>query len=110
MLIAERMLRGRDGDTEHGVAVRVFLPVESEEAWRCDWEIHWPDGLRRATARGHDSIQAMVLALQAIGAELHASDMHATRRLSWIDGWSGYGVPVSRSIRDQLRGDDAETL
>lgn len=110
MLIAERILRLQQGDTHHGVPVRVFLPVADQAAWSCGWEIHWPDSIRSGTALGHDALQALVLALQAIGAQLYASDAHAAGELSWTSGRRGYGVPVSRLIRDRLEGDDADTL
>ena len=54
-----------------------------------------------------DSVQALLLALQAIGAELYRSEHHLSGRLLWEKEGGGYGFPVPRNIRDLLVGDDA---
>jgi hypothetical protein len=110
MMICERILKLRQDRSHRLVSVRLFLPAELKESWGCRWEIHWPDRMRRGEAFGHDGMQAVVLALQAIGSELYASDEHASGQLSWAEGRSGYGFPVPRIIRGLLVGDDAEYL
>jgi hypothetical protein len=44
--------------------------------WICRYEIDWPSEKRSYFAGGVDSSQALILALQMIGAELYASAHH----------------------------------
>lgn len=57
-----------------------------------------------------DSVQALILALEMIGTELHASGYHAAGELSFERPGSGYGFPVPRTIGDELVGDDAASF
>jgi hypothetical protein len=102
-----RQLRLRTGDTMREVSIRVFWPVEDKKAWDCRWEINWPDRQRANSGRGLDAMQALLHAMQMIGAEIYASEEHRSGRLVWSDDWRGYGFPVSGRIRDLLVGDDA---
>jgi hypothetical protein len=110
MLIAEHTLHLQRSDAQHPVLVRIFAPIEGDDSSRCRWEIHWPDRIRSGEVFGHDAIQALVLALQAIGSDLYTSDAHASGALTWSDAWAGYGFPVPGVMRDVLVGDDAKYL
>lgn len=89
------------------VTVQVFWPKEEERAWSCDWQIDWPDRRRTNSGHGVDAIQALLGALQMIGAEINCSDERKSGKLTWGHDWSGYGFPVPNGIRDVLAGDDA---
>jgi hypothetical protein len=107
MKIAERLLRIRRAQGEIEVPVRVFAPQRDEaNSWSCRYEIGWPDAPRTRSIGGFDSVQALFLALQAIGAELYTSEHHELGRLIWEKEGDGYGFPVPRTIRDLLIGDD----
>ena len=111
MMIARRLLkvRGSTGDTE--VPVRLFMPEELESGdWSCRYEIDWPHAQWAHAAQGFDALQAIVLALQMIGAEIHASEYHKSGALFLDEPGQGYGFPVARSLRDLLTGDDAKYL
>lgn len=115
MIIADRSLHLRQGEQEVVVPIRLFAPQKDADAWSCSFEIDWPEGIRRSTAVGSDSIQALVLALQKIGAEIYTSDYHKSGLLNWGDltkeaARKGYGFPVMPSIRHLLIGDDAKYL
>jgi hypothetical protein len=56
--------------------------------------------------RGVDSFQALILALQTIGAEIYASAYHKAGSLKWAERYRGYGFPVGGNLRDLLIGDD----
>jgi Domain of unknown function (DUF6968) len=73
VLIAYRRLiiTGRSGDTE--VSVRLFQPEIDEGMWICRYEIDWPSQKRSHFAGGADSFQALILALQMIGAGVASS-------------------------------------
>jgi hypothetical protein len=58
------------------VPVRLFQPENDEGMWICRYEIDWPSEKRSYFAGGVDSSQALILALQMIGAELYASAHH----------------------------------
>ena len=51
-------------------------------------------------------MQAIILAMQKIGADLYFSEHHAAKRLSWGEPGAGYGFPVPQNARDNLVGDD----
>jgi hypothetical protein len=110
MLVASRSLKLRQGTTDIDVEVRLFAPHFEKDHWSCDYEIDWPEGTRKAAAHGHDSVQALHLALEMIGSELYNSDYHKAGDLTSGDSWKGYGFPVSKNLRDLLIGDDAKYL
>ena len=105
-MIAQRVLHVVEDGKSHDVAIRLFLPEEDDDAWRCAYEIDWPEGTRAFRAFGQDAVQAIQLAMQMIGTELYTSDRHRAGMLvSEVQG-GGYGLPVPRSLRDLLVGDD----
>jgi hypothetical protein len=111
MVIASRTLTLRDRGGTVEIPVRLFAPEnEKPGVWRCRYEIGWPDGAHALAGYGVDSIQAIVIALGMIGAEIYASNYHKAGTLSWDKPGNGYGFPVAPSIRDLLQGDDARYL
>jgi hypothetical protein len=97
---------GRDAD----VKITIFAPVPADPDWICRFEIGWSSQPQQKHAVGIDPVQALLFAMQMIGAELYASDQHESGRLIWLQHGNGYGFPVPASIRDVLRGDDARYL
>jgi uncharacterized protein DUF6968 len=89
-VIAERTLELRvSGDTEgKPILVRLGRPeLEAErQDFRVVYEIHGPDpgDVRRGVARGEDSMQALVLALQILPAEL--ATLRRRGELRWPGG------------------------
>ena len=55
-------------------------------------------------------MQAIVLALQMIGAGIYSSSYHEQGKLFWESGRKGYGFPVMSSYRDLMQGDDLKYL
>lgn len=104
--IASRTLKIVEGDTERSVVIRLFIPEEDGPAWKCMYEIGWPEKIRTFNAFGNDAFQAIELAMQLIGAELYASEYHAAGTLGFDAPGSGYGFPVAKTLRDILVGDD----
>lgn len=108
--IARRVLTVHSATGNHSIDIRIHVPTLVDGHWTCAYEIDWPDGTRRMEAAGVDSMQALVVALQMIGAELYTSSYHAEGRLVFDAPGSGYGFPVVPSLRDLLVGDDARCL
>ncbi|CAH1652057.1 MULTISPECIES: hypothetical protein [unclassified Chelatococcus] len=108
MVIAERTLRLRNPDGEHHIPIRIFAPERDETSWMCRYQIAWPEGQQNGRAGGADSVQALVLALQMIGADIYTSSYHQSGRLTTETPGGGYGFPVPAGIRDLLQGDDAK--
>jgi hypothetical protein len=104
--IATRRLRIVVGDGKHEVEVRLYAPAQKSPGWTCRFEIGWPDGVVALDAEGVDAVQAVELALKAIGAEVYASPYHRDGTLIWERPGGGYGFPVARNLRDLLGGDD----
>jgi hypothetical protein len=73
--------------------------------WICRYEIDWPS--QKRSHFGVDSFQALILALQTIGAEIYASVYHKAGSQKWAERYRGYGFPVGGNLRDLLIGDDA---
>jgi hypothetical protein len=106
MTIATRLLKLRDIDSDTEIAIRIFAPEETKSGWNCRYEIDWPEGKETMSASGIDSVQALVLALQMIGADIYSSSYHKSGKLVFDAPGRGYGFPVPSSLRDVLVGDD----
>ncbi|MEQ9691034.1 MAG: hypothetical protein RLO48_14990 [Bauldia litoralis] len=108
MLIAERILKAHQDGQEADVPVRIYRPEPVEGAWGCRYEIDWPDRPHAMAARGVDAVQALLLALELIGATLYSSSYHDSGALAFERQGGGYGFPVPSGMRDLLKGDDAK--
>ncbi|MFN3349615.1 DUF6968 family protein [Pseudorhodoplanes sp.] len=106
MLIATRVLKLRNTNVEIEIPTRIFAPQPQAVDWSCKTGIDWPDGTVTMDAIGIDAVQALELGLKLIGAQLYASDHHASGRLIWQEPGKGYDFPVVNSLRDMLIGDD----
>lgn len=109
MQIAERILKLDVGGDTIPIGVRIFAPqqIENERTWSCAYEIDWPKGLRKSAGFGIDGVQAILIAMQKIGAKIYTSDYHTSGQLYLDTPGNGYGFPVTSNIRDLLVGDDA---
>jgi hypothetical protein len=111
MEIASRVLTLRDGNAETKIPIRIFAPVsEKPGVCGCRYEVDWPGENRAVTAWGFDSIQAVLIAMQMIGAEIYTSSYHKDGKLFWEKSGNGYGFPVVPTLRDLLQGDDQKYL
>lgn len=111
MLIASRALTLRNPSGDIEIAIRIHAPeCEKPGVWGCRYEVDWPEGTRIVDAWGFDSIQAILIALQMIGAEIYTSNYHTSGNLLWDKPGNGYGFPVAPTLRDLLVGDDAKYL
>ncbi len=109
MIVASRVLTLRNGKSNVQISIRISAPKKSADgAWSCRYEIDWPDKKSVRDIGGHDSTQALVLALQIIGAEIYSSNYHKAGHLFWEAPGKGYGFPVAPTLRDLLQGDDAK--
>lgn len=110
MMIATRVLRLRQAANDIEIPIRIFAPEREAVDWSCRFEVDWPDGTLTMAAMGIDAVQALELALKMIGAQIYASDHHASGKLVWLEPGKGYGFPVTKGIRDLLVGDDKRYL
>ena len=110
MIVASRSFKLRQQPSDIDVAVRILAPQPEQDHWSCGYEIEWPEGVRKGTAYGFDSMQALLFALQMIGAEAYTSEYHKSGALIWTEPQQGYGFPVPANLRDLLIGDDAKFL
>jgi hypothetical protein len=111
MLIATRELTLLDGGNDIKIPIRIFAPeFESPGAWSCRYEVDWPGENHVMTVWGFDGVQALLHALQIIGAEIYSSNYHEAGQLFFDKPGSGYGFPVMSNIRDLLQGNDKKYL
>ncbi|MEA2991926.1 MAG: hypothetical protein QOD40_846 [Alphaproteobacteria bacterium] len=107
MLIASRMLKLRDKNSEIAIPVRIFAPKQAANgSWFCHYEIDWPGENHKMDIWGADSVQALVLTMQIIGAEIYSSNYHKSGMLCVDAPGKGYGFPVVPTLRGLLQGDD----
>jgi Domain of unknown function (DUF6968) len=106
MLILNRLLKIDAEGYQTEVPVRIYLPVNAGDRWQCEYEIGWPEYLRRSRAFGVDSMQSLLIALQKVGAEIYTSEAHKAGKLSWLEPGDGYGFPLPAGIRDLYEGND----
>ena len=104
--IAQRILTVGTGGAPQVVSVTLYQPRASGSDWRCAYEIGWPSKLRRGEAHGVDSVQALLLAMQTIGAELYSARPVDANDLQWLEKGGGFGFPLSPALRDLAVGDD----
>jgi len=103
-VIATRTLT-LDGTTEAKVLIGKPQPFLEGPSWYCRYQISNVGFDRVWYAGGEDEVQALMLALSMIGAELYCSDEYRAGRLSWDAGRDGdLGFPVPENIRDVLPG------
>ena len=109
MVVATRLLKFRGPKGEAEIPIRLFAPEKTDGgAWSCRYEVDWPHGQWVHAAHGVDSVQAIFLAMQMIGAEIYASEYHKSGKLVFDELGRGYGFPIANSLRDLLIGDDAK--
>lgn len=107
-MIASRILKLERPEGNIEIPIRIFAPEQQEDgAWSCHYETNWPEGKQTMTAWGADSVQALHVALNMIGAEIYSSSYHKSGDLIWEAPGKGYGFPVPPSLRNLLEGDDA---
>lgn len=105
-VIASRILTMTVDGADVEVPVRIFAPIDRGDHWRCEFEIGWPERMRRGKGYGIDSVQALLIAMQCIGVELYSSEAHEGGRLKWDRPRGGYGFPLHSGISDLYEGDD----
>lgn len=110
MIFATRSLKITGGEKDADVLINIYAPERARVDWVCRYEISWPEGMAERQAAGIDAVQAVIHALQMIGAELYTSTQHKAGRLEWLAPGRGYGFPVANNIHDLLVGDDKKFL
>jgi hypothetical protein len=91
-VIGERRLEGIAKGLPVEVTVRIGKPVPHQQAdWICPYEIASTTFSQKFFAAGVDSIQALSLAMVAIGVEL--KHQHPDLKLRWLDS-EQLGFPV----------------
>ncbi|MFY9622813.1 MAG: hypothetical protein WAU59_18270 [Rhodoplanes sp.] len=109
MVIASRTLKWQTETGVVDVPILILAPERAAEgSWACRYEIDWPDGKWIMRALGVDAVQAILSALQMIGAEIYTSDYHKSGSLFFESPGLGYGFPVPASLRHLLQGDDLD--
>jgi hypothetical protein len=99
-VIARRTLT-LEGDPRGELIVTLFQPTRDQRDIRCEFEI----GGARGYAMGVDEMQALFLALQAIGNRLYTSAYFKAGKLTWL-GRRDLGFPVANGKSDYLRAED----
>lgn len=104
-VIAERLL-SLDGTQNVRVLIGTPKQQTGDDNWYCPYQTDGIGSGRVGISYGVDPIQALVLALSMVGAELYCSKEYEAGRLSWDCGAvkGDLGFPVPESIRDVLPG------
>jgi hypothetical protein len=109
MVIAKRILKLSRPNGVIDVPVVISAPEqETPKSWKCEFEISFPENVKRQAGWGVDSTQALIQCLWMIGLTLYTSEHHAAGNLYWEKPGDGYGFPVIGPSRDVLIGSDAK--
>ncbi len=95
-----------DGDPKARVLIGIPKRRTDNDEWYCPYQTIGIGSGRVGISYGIDSIQALVLALSMVGAELYTSEEYKAGRLTWDCGAvkGDLGFPVPETIRDVLPG------
>lgn len=75
------------------LVVRFYLPVLAPGGeFQCRWSIGWPEGEVRRYTPGIDGVQALLLAMRSVHADLTVSDAYTAGRLAYL-GERDLGLP-----------------
>ena len=110
MIIARRTLTLRQQGQNHPVEVTLAAPRFETGCWLYCYEIHWPSGPRRFFGAGADSMQALVIAMQMVSAELHTSAPGKAGELFLETPGTGFSIPTLPSMRDLMTEEDARSV
>lgn len=93
--IVERrfMVDGRE------VVCRFFRPELDDQDYFCRYVIDWPTKKRGRRVGGVDSVQALLLAMQAAHVDLLMARKDDGADVMWLDNTS-LGLPLSQGLRD----------
>ena len=72
---------------------RFYQPASDGQDFSCRYEIYWPDGIRSRSAWGVDSIQSLLLAMQAMHSDLLLRRERDGLDVRWLDG-KELGLPA----------------
>jgi hypothetical protein len=73
-------------DPQRRLEVLIYAPIQDGPDYRCNYEIREGDQLvRQSSAFGIDSLQALILAMQKVGADLVHSEYVKSGKLFWND-------------------------
>ena len=67
------------------MSVRLFAPRAEGDDWFCAYEIEWPGAPRVGKIGGVDSVQALLLAMQAVAADLYAGRPAGVSDVYWLE-------------------------
>lgn len=83
------------------VTVRLGTPTRFPDGndYYCPYQVLGLGRDRVFYGAGVDSLQALILALHNIGAELYTSNEAKTGQLTWLDD-RNFGIPVADTIAD----------
>jgi hypothetical protein len=98
--VAERLLElvSKDGSIEP-VMVRIGKPQRTaDENWACTYQIMGETIERTRAIYGEDSMQALLLALSTIRAEMEAEARTTGRSLAWV-GERDIGLPDANWLK-----------
>ena len=106
--IAVRKFSLAENGRQTEVTVKLFQPEPYPDGhdFRCRFLVELPSKTVDLHAGGVDAIQALILALQMMGATINTSEEAKEGRLVWHTPGGGFGLPVPDNIKDILQGDD----
>jgi hypothetical protein len=87
------------------VTVGIRHPLPDRGAYKCEYQIVGIGSGKVRYAMGADSMQALILALQAIGGDLYTSEAAKEGRLTWSSS-PNLGFPVPDVIADLVPNDE----
>jgi hypothetical protein len=83
----------------HELVCRFFQPEHDDGSYFCRYVIDWPKKPRERRIGGCDSIQALLLAMQAAHTDLLMAREDEGKSIVWL-GSASLGLPLPKVLRD----------
>ncbi|MEQ1718571.1 MAG: hypothetical protein ABL907_21735 [Hyphomicrobium sp.] len=91
-VIARRILNIKD-EPEKCVSILLERPVAEGDDFRCNYSIDWSGTVSLGYAVGVDELQALLLAISHLSADIRTSTFAKEGRLFWLEIDNGIGFP-----------------
>ncbi|MGH6840622.1 MAG: DUF6968 family protein [Methylocella sp.] len=99
-IIAQRVLKILKSPTAE-VTVSIGRPFLDGQDFKCEYTIEWPEHKQHAYSMGIDAIQALMLALQRLAADVSFSDYAKSKQLVWLEPEGGFGLPLPPDLTEK---------
>jgi hypothetical protein len=82
------------------VTISIERPFPDGQDFKCQYTIEWPEFTQHGYSMGIDAVQALILALQHLAADINFSDYAKNKQLVWLEPEGGFGLPLPPNLKE----------